>query len=92
MKYQPRYLAYCAANGLEPEEMLGKDRERYPGGYMTGFLLWIPQMWKKWDELTGRGDLSLPKSRKDHRDFTRWLTEYVGMSGNSSEATKGESA
>lgn len=41
MKYQPRYLAYCNANGLTPEEQLERDRAAYPGGCMCGYILWI---------------------------------------------------
>ena len=37
----PRYLAYCKTHGLTPEEMKEKDANRFPGGSMTGFILWI---------------------------------------------------
>ena len=38
--YQPRYLAYCAAHGMTPDEMMAHDRIRFPGGKMAGFLIW----------------------------------------------------
>ena len=44
----PRFLAYCAANGFTPEEMLEHDRQRFPGGHMCGFVLWISEMIVKW--------------------------------------------
>jgi hypothetical protein len=41
----PRYLAYCRAHGeSDPEAMLERDREAWPGGCMTGFVLWIGEM------------------------------------------------
>lgn len=37
----PRYLAYMRANLIEDSNlMLALDMERWPGGYMCGFLLW----------------------------------------------------
>lgn len=37
---QPRYAAYCVANGMAPKEMLEADRKRWPGGSMVGYILW----------------------------------------------------
>jgi len=40
---QPRYAAYCAANGRTPAEQLAHDEAEYPGGKMAGFLVWSSQ-------------------------------------------------
>jgi len=40
-EYQPKYLAYCAANGNTPEQQLKADANAYPGGKMCGFILWV---------------------------------------------------
>jgi hypothetical protein len=40
MTYQPRYLAYCRANGKTPDEMMAHDEQAYPSGCMIGFLCW----------------------------------------------------
>jgi hypothetical protein len=37
----PRYLAYCRAHGRTPAEMLEHDDKEWPGGKMTGFILWL---------------------------------------------------
>lgn len=39
--YSRPYAAYCASSGLEPDECLRRDEEEFPGGCMTGFILWI---------------------------------------------------
>jgi hypothetical protein len=37
----PRYLAYCHANGKTVEEMKAFDEKKYPGGRMCGFIIWM---------------------------------------------------
>lgn len=38
----PTYLRYCAEHGeTDPNVMLARDSERYPGGRMAGFQLWV---------------------------------------------------
>jgi hypothetical protein len=49
----PRYLAYCRAHGKTPDEMLAQDREAYPGGCMTGFLLWNGAQLREFRKLIG---------------------------------------
>ena len=43
-EYSTRYLAYCAALGRSPDEQLAYDREAWPGGCMTGFILWVSRV------------------------------------------------
>lgn len=39
---QPRYWAYVLAQGCgSVEEMQRQDRERWPGGLMAGYVLWV---------------------------------------------------
>lgn len=39
--WNPIYLAYATAHGRTPEAQLEADRVTYPGGNMTGFILWV---------------------------------------------------
>ncbi len=39
----PRWLAYCAAQGRTDAEQLAHDRVQYPGGCMAGFLCWMSE-------------------------------------------------
>jgi hypothetical protein len=60
---QSRYVAYCLAHGAtSPEEMLARDTEQYPGGCMTGYILWISWKWREW-----------PGAAWDHEGFDAWL-------------------
>lgn len=41
MNLNPRYVAYAKAHGCNAHEMFERDRAKWPGRAMTGFLLWI---------------------------------------------------
>ena len=43
-EWNPRYVAYARAHGRTPDAMLEHDREKYPGGCMCGFILWMSKM------------------------------------------------
>ncbi len=71
--WNPRYLAYCYAHGVpDPDAMLELDRERWPGGVMCGFILWINARWAEWRELQNI-DRDYPLSPVDQAMFDLWL-------------------
>lgn len=41
--WNPRYLAYAAAQGRTPEVQLQADRAAHPGASMMPFILWCSQ-------------------------------------------------
>lgn len=75
-QYQSRYVAYAAAHGMSPEEMLAADAARYPGGKMAGFLIWMKQQWSAWAKAHGR-DSRAPKTAADHASFDSFLAREV---------------
>ena len=43
MASNPRYAAYAQAHGRTPDEMMVHDRDKWPGGCMCGFIVWISE-------------------------------------------------
>ena len=44
MMLNPNFLAYAASRGMTADEVMAADEQEYPGGSMTGFILWIAKM------------------------------------------------
>jgi hypothetical protein len=38
--WNPRFVLYAKSRGLSPDDALAQDAKDYPGGRMTGFLVW----------------------------------------------------
>lgn len=73
-----RYVAYAAAHGRTPDDMLAHDFDRWPGGRMTGYILWINQAWCCWAAAAGHPRADAPTahlSKRDHLAFDRWLED-----------------
>lgn len=67
----PRYLAYCRSKGNTPEQQSQIDLVDYPGGKMTGFILWTKQHWMDFyreNELDPNGIYS-----GIQEEFDKWL-------------------
>jgi len=82
----PRYVAYAASQGRSPSEQMAHDDIEYPGGIMTGFILWIPNAWREWakdKKLSPEKVKQLRSNRasqEQHDDFDGWLREkYKGL-------------
>jgi len=71
---QPRYLAYAQAHGRTPDEMLAHDRGAWPGGCMTGFMVWVREQWHAWYTETGeRPEHGSFASPRQHAALDAWL-------------------
>ena len=72
--WNPRYLAYAKAHGVDdPLEMMRRDAVEWPGGRAAGFQIWMSQQWQAWRKLRGlRTDDYL--SEEQHADFDAWLS------------------
>ncbi len=73
-KWNPRFLAYCKSVGGSPEQVLARDREKYPGGHMAGFMLWIRDAWRRWaSEVGEKEEWGGAWSSRQHEAFDAWL-------------------
>jgi len=78
MSYQSRYLAYCTLTGDKtPEEIMERDEKQWPGGRMTGFILWVNERWGKWYEIAYPEGKPEVLTCKDHENFDKWLRKRV---------------
>lgn len=71
----PRYANYARAHGRTPDEMRSADLKEWPGGSMTGFVLWNGQALIE-------AQLEIPKafsfgSLINHTAYDEWLTKRV---------------
>lgn len=72
--WNPYYLAYCKRKGNEPEKQLEIDRDKYPGGCMCGFILWIDKMKRKF--YSEKPDCFLSRDLiHDHKEWGTFLEE-----------------
>ena len=74
----PRYIAYAKAVHNTTHEMaLDKDRKRYPGGVMCGFVIWInhhvQQFGKIYPESVFASSCDGRYSIVDDGEFTKYL-------------------
>ena len=74
-RWNPRYVRYAAAHGMNPEAMLASDREAHPGGSMAGFMLWTDDRWDEYHAGLGccPSRWQHVMSEQDHSDFDRML-------------------
>ena len=69
----PIYRAYATAHGKTPEEMLERDKEAYPGGCMTGFILWVSARMQEYFTIRPEAFFGRPDQLVCRDDFHKWL-------------------
>ncbi len=72
--WNPRYLAYAAAHGRDPDAMLAHDREAWSGGCMVGFICWISDGMADWLRVRGvKREAVCMTDETTAADFTAFL-------------------
>lgn len=73
-EWNTRYLAYAADHGHagDPDGMLVEDQDRWPGGAMTGFMVWIRERWQEFCKVRPDTDPNYHTSAV-HAAFDYWL-------------------
>lgn len=75
-KWNTYFEAYALSQGRTCEEQLAFDKERWPGGKMAGFILWINEAWDRWSSLTGETPAWGGHWSTDQRSmFSGWLDD-----------------
>lgn len=72
MKWNPRYENYARIHNQTPDGMLALDDERYPGGRMTGFLLWNSARIAEFKKINP--DAFFMGHLYNHEDYDMWLS------------------
>lgn len=70
MGYTTRFKLYAASQKLTPRAVLKRDETLYPGGKMTGFILWSLHQVEAWSNAT----------KSDPYDASIWperVTEWI---------------
>lgn len=69
--YQDRYIAYTKANNKTVVEMEIHDNKIYPGGCMTGFILWVNENLREFKKISPVSFVG--ESLLDQAGFTKYL-------------------
>lgn len=70
-RWNPRYVAYARAHGNTPVYQSALDRERFPGGRMAGYLVWLGKQYRAY---TAAGlHAGSVWTDRDHAEFDDWL-------------------
>jgi hypothetical protein len=73
-KWNPRYVQYALAHRKTPEQMIEADKERWPGGHMAGFMIWISQ--RKSEFYEAHPEAFLDRYRiSDHKAWDDWIRQ-----------------
>lgn len=77
----PRYWLYARSLGHTLEEQKVADEVAWPGGSMTGWVLWMSEKWRgfcKVHEVRNSAEAGLKLGDRVHGLFDNWLADDVG--------------
>lgn len=73
-EWNPRYEAYAAVHGRDPDSMLEHDRATQPGAAMVSFIAWAHRGVADWRRAHGFG-VNHPLSPEQQTECTAWLRQ-----------------
>lgn len=71
----PRYVAYAKSHGKTPQEMLEFDKQKYSGGCMAGFIIWIHRRCSEFKKISP--ELFCGDEIGDQDRFTAFLEKFA---------------
>jgi hypothetical protein len=77
LDFNPVYVSYARFHGHDPNGMLERDRLRWPGGIMCGFLLWNTRMVHRF--LAEHNEPAIPFVKGQYESYRKWLEEEVSV-------------
>jgi hypothetical protein len=86
-EWNPRYLAYSAAQGRTPQAQMDHDRKAWPGGFMCGFLLWSRTCLGLYAK--AHPEKMLHGTFTDHDHYDAWLADHAVAEALKLEAANG---
>lgn len=73
LRHQSRFVAYAISKGNSPARQIEEDEMEWPGGVMTGFILWIREKTREFREISPdsfMGDILI-----NHEGFDNFLNK-----------------
>ena len=86
--YQKRYIAYAKYHGKTPQEIYEHDKEQFPGGRMTGFIIWINKM--RLNFIKTHPEFSLHGCITNHEAFTKFIQTQTKGGTNGESKNSGQ--
>lgn len=72
-QFNPRFAQYARVHGRTPKQQLAADRQAYPGGAMTGFILWAQGQWTAFLAAHPEFGGEVRHTAAAHEAYDRWL-------------------
>jgi hypothetical protein len=87
MTWNPYFRAYAMWHGRTCDMQIAADIERWPGGRMTGFILWMRDRWSEW-RTERRIGVNKILSDAELSNFAGWLPGRAFANADTGEESR----